>query len=169
MPVPKALRGYRNCKKCGRWRPASDFRPYKSRRMLGESLYSSCRHCEKEYAKDRFFDLTYDQRAELRERTREHAAARRRKEGKPVRNVTRDGYGAKRVKDNIGKTGSVDAAPVLRECSRAGWSVNEIAQAAGVDPRSVSRWSQGERMSLDAADRLCMTLGLHLSLIYGCE
>lgn len=87
-----------------------------------------------------------------------------------MRNVTRDGYGAKRVKDNIGKTGSVDPAPVLQECARAGMGVGEVAQAAGVDERSVRRWKNGgERMSLDAADRLCMNIGLHLSLIYGCE
>jgi hypothetical protein len=168
--------GWRNCSRCTRWRPVTDYRIRSVHKPVPyvETIYlqSYCTSCERRAKRERYYNLTHIGRSIIRERKREQAAAERRKRGVPPRVVGPDNkgkYGAARtIQSN--KIGSVDPVPILRECERQKLQVWQIAVGAGVDERTVQRWFAGEwRMNVDAADRLCLYLGVHLSLIQGCE
>lgn len=157
----------RNCIRCTRWRLLSDYRPYYSNERRKEYLRKTCDFCCKKKYSDRYFNLSSEKKKQLKERTREYAAARRRREGIPVRNILKKGYGSGRVTKDCNKHDSVDPIPILEEAKRVGWNNQMIAKNAKVDVRRVNDWFYNKRkMSIDAADRLCFSLGTHLDIVY---
>lgn len=62
---------------------------------------------------------------------------------------------------------SVDPKPLLTQAKLLELNKKEIACAAKVDPRRVYDWIRGKRkISVYAADNLCIALGIHLNLAY---
>lgn len=114
---------------------------------------------------NRYYNFSKKQKNRFKERTREYAAARRRREGKPVRSVTRKDYGEKRVRAYSGCEETVDPYPLLKEARRLLWTTEEIAVAAKVDSRRVRDWKR-TNMNIDAADNLCIALGTSLEIVY---
>lgn len=69
-----------------------------------------------------------------------------------------------------GRRGSLPCAPlrplIEREMLRR--EVEALASDAGVTSRLIRRkMREDDRISVDAADRLCIALGTHLSVVYG--
>lgn len=157
-----------NCIRCTRWRKLSDYRPYFSKKRNKEYLRKTCVICIKEKDLIRYSNFSKKQKDSLRERTREYAAARRRKEGKPVRNITKKGYGSGRVIRDCKE--SVDPLPLIRETKRLMWAQSKIAIAAKVDVRRVYDWEHNiMKINIDAADNLCLALGTSLEILYPYE
>ena len=157
----------RNCKNCNRWRKLSDYKPYFSKKRNKEYLRKTCEFCCKKKALERYYNFSDKQKNDFRERTREYAAARRRQEGKPVRNIHKVGYGSGRVKKFVGCLNSVSPQPIISQAKKLQWNNDMIAKGAGVDIRRVRGWiNNSDRINIDAADKLCFALGTHLSLIY---
>lgn len=166
----RSCEGRRNCAKCGRWRCLIDYRPYYSKKRSKEYLRKTCEFCCKRKDLDRYYNFSSEQRDRARERTREYAAARRRREGRPVRNIYKKDYGSGRCHDNISYKESLDPIPLMAEAKRLRWSTKKIAKEAKSDPRRVTDWLGGKmKINIDAADRLCLALGTHLTLVYPYE
>jgi hypothetical protein len=163
----RTCEGRRNCAGCGRWRYLIDYRPYFSKKRNKEYLRKTCEFCCKRKDLDRYYNFSSEQKDRMRERTREYAAARRRREGKPVRDIHKRGYGSGRCQENTGYKESLDPLPLMKEAKRLQWNTERIALEARSDSRRVRDWKSGRaRINIDSADRLCLALGTHLTLVY---
>lgn len=166
-PNHKVVCGRKHCRKCGRWRPVSDFRAkrYKNKPdYLG--LTSLCEAClradNREVRKRRSADLVRAERH--REYDRMWKTDARRRKGVPPRNWRKD-----RLPREAHKGWTVEPGPLAMEIQRMmrrGVSEAELARASGVPERRIYGVLHGERISIPKADALVVAMGLHLDLLY---
>lgn len=77
-PKPKLWRGYRNCERCTRWRPVSDFTVYKTRTGY-EQIKGECIECKRQREKERYDKLTDEQKRAKGKKANKQAERRRNK------------------------------------------------------------------------------------------
>ena len=155
--------GRRHCTRCGCWRPVSDFMLHPEGRLTGR-----CRACLRAAAKETYARASADpERLELRrEYQRIWAEARRRAQGVPERQWIHG-----RPMEGINPRWTLDDPSALRAQVRA-WLIEthgteeQLAELAGVSERLIGRLlNEDAKVTVWAADRLAMALGLHLELV----
>ena len=60
-PKPLIWRGYRNCDRCTRWRPVSDFTVYLTRTGY-EQIKGECEYCKRERERERYHRLSVEKK-----------------------------------------------------------------------------------------------------------
>ena len=158
--------GRKFCAGCGRWRPVHDFARYRS-----GSPRPRCGCCERLRARWKRTHTTPEQLERKREYQRIWCEAQRRKQGIPERECDR-----RSAVDQIERV-FLDPQPIievvdryLERHRRVGIELTweEVARHAGVADRTLRRlWSgESQRVRLDVADKLAVSLGSALSLLY---
>ena len=153
-PKPQLWRGYRNCDKCTRWRPVSDYTVYKTRTGY-EQIKGECEHCKRERETARYNKLTPEQKRAKGVKANEQAQKRRNKALAEIERLHKilDKQNEKLEKqyDKIERSrriiraphgtvsgSSVDITPfrmwLLRQYRQHGYNVGELAQDIGQDP-----------------------------------
>ena len=164
-PKPKIWKGYRNCSRCTRWRPVSDF-PIRKTRSGYEQIESVCNACKWAREKARYNGLTKEEKREYGRRV--NRRARRRKQRhlhsiehlrevleKREQQIARQEEKLAAVKNKYriprGVTGdnpiAVDIVPfrmwLLRQHRLRNYETAQLADEMGQDIRRVERWLQG--------------------------
>lgn len=78
-PKPKLWRGYRNCNRCSRWRPVSDF-PIRKTRIGYEQITGICQACIREQEQHRYASLSWEGKQEVGRRANRNARKRKKKQ-----------------------------------------------------------------------------------------
>jgi hypothetical protein len=165
--------GRKYCAGCGRWRHAVDFRPRTDKHVPS----SSCEPCRRAARRARYARWTPEQMERKREYARFWLEKHRRETGgkaRPFKNRRTVVDRAERI--------FLPREPLLKEITiymrqHSVYSMNgeltayqwrELAQLAGVNERSLYRLrhEDGGHVRIDLADRLAVTIGVPLSLIY---
>jgi len=160
----------RKCKICGLKKPKSDFHKYKSTSSKGityENLRTYCIDCERKKELQRYYASTADKKARMRERNRESAAARRRREGKPVRKIVNGAYGAART--GMGGNAHADNLPwkpMLNAIKASGLTFREVAARTGLSERTFKRSEELGYVTIYTADAMCIGIDTHLNFVY---
>jgi hypothetical protein len=126
-------------------------------------LDSYCQTCRRVDWRERYREMTPEQRERRREAERFYRDKLR------VQRGTIDSYHPRgpSVVDHKERV-LLDPAPLLAELARADVSQRELAQLAGVPARAIYRVVVGEsrHVQLDTADKLAVALGVPLALMY---
>ena len=155
------MSGRRNCGRCTRWRPVTDFR---ARRWWPggrvRALAWECDSCHRQRERARYQGFTRAEKRKANEQSREaHAVARRRAgilEG-----------AAWHMKDEAKDGDAVWSRPLLEIIERRGLTDKRLARMSGVSERVLGHVRMGCRISLASADKLCLTLDVSLFQLYG--
>jgi hypothetical protein len=155
--------GRRHCTACGRWRHGLDFACNRREPLM---LAGRCRTCMRRQQRAARRD---PQRGELRrEYQRIWAEGKRRRLGIPARHWQRG-----RLYKAPSAKWTVPAEPIRRLVTEQlrYEDARTLARRAGVTPRLLHRLlhEAPAGLSVAAADRLAVALGLHLDLIYSQE
>jgi hypothetical protein len=154
--------GRKHCTRCKCWRPVSDYMLHPEGRLTGR-----CRACLRISARERYAKDAQDPvKLELRrEYQRIWGEAQRRARGIPERQWVHG-----RQVEAVNARWTMDAS-TLRAQVRV-WliehhaSEEQLADSAGVSDRLIRRLlHEDARVSVWAADRLALTMGLHLELV----
>jgi len=162
-PKPRLWRGYRNCDKCTRWRPVSDFTVYRTRTGY-EQIKGECEHCKRERERARYDKLSEKQKRAKGIRANKQAEKRRNKALAEIerlhtildkQNVRLEEQWArierarKHTRALYGSVNGthVDIVPfrmwLLRQYRQHGYNVTTLAQEMGQDEARVRRWLDG--------------------------
>ena len=161
-PKPLVWRGYRNCDKCTRWRPVSDFTVYQTRTGY-EQIKGTCEHCKREAERLRYEALSPEQKRKKGIKANKQAEKRRNDalhEIERLRNtLDRQNEKLEKQWDKLergrrilsvrhGMNGTyVDITPfrmwLLRQHRLRKYNTNKLAEDMGHDASRVSRWLQG--------------------------
>ena len=162
-PKPIAWRGYRNCDRCTRWRPVSDFTVYRTRTGF-EQIKGECDHCKRQREKERYDALTPEQKRAKGKKANKQAQKRRDKAlvfiERQRRILDEQNHKIEILSDKIDRArkanrpprGTVNGSAVeitpfrmwlLRKHRETGYNVGELAQAVEQDPSRVKRWLDG--------------------------
>ena len=162
-PKPLVWRGYRNCDRCTRWRPVSDFTVYLTRTGY-EQIKGTCEVCKREVERQRYNNLTSEQKrakgikankqAEKRRNDALHEIERLRKilDKQNVRldkqhdKILRAQKHTRQVR-NTGSGDAVDIVPfrmwLMRQYRQHNYSTSELADAIGIDSSRVRKLLDG--------------------------
>jgi hypothetical protein len=165
-PRPKLWRGYRNCDKCSRWRPVSDYTVYKTRTGY-EQITSECDHCKREREKARYDKLSETEKRSKGIKANKRAMKRRSKalveierlhaivdeqnerleeQWAKIEQVRKARKHARATRGTINGT-AVDIVPfrmwLLRQYRQYGYNSSELAREMGQDEARVRRWLDG--------------------------
>jgi hypothetical protein len=162
-PKPKLWRGYRNCDKCTRWRPVSDFTVHKTRTGY-EQIKGECEHCKREREQARYDKLSPEQKRKrgitankqaqkrrdsaLQEIERLHNILDKQNEQleKQHDKIERARKYTRQPRGTINGT-AVDILPfrmwLLRQYRQHGYSGVVLADQMQVDERQIRRWIDG--------------------------
>lgn len=143
----------RNCKKCHRWRPISDYRPYVSSRSnhRKEYLNNNCEFCL-------FNSIRRRQKLIYKFNREEKILQEKEKIILEEKEKRKSGY--------YGSYG-IDPSPVMKQAELSQWNYKRISEAAKVNQKTVYRWRKKiNNMSERSADNLCIALGTSLEIIY---
>jgi hypothetical protein len=160
-PKPKCWRGYRNCSRCTRWRPVSDF-PVRRLRSGYEQIEAQCECCKRAIERERYDNLDDKAKAEYGRRVNERTRrARKRQLAKIHRAAEQLAAQDRKLEQQYVKIRElrkeiprghwsgvgVDIVPfrmwLLRRFRVHGYSLDRLAADIGQDPRRVKRWIDG--------------------------
>ena len=162
--------GRKFCAGCGRWRPLSDFRVHKDRRVR----LSYCEACLRAASRRQRRSMTERQRENRREYDRFYNYMRRRAAGVPVREWRNPRPSAV---DRVERV-LLPREPLLavmdqyvraqRGNGDPDFSWEQFARVVQCSQRAIYRIRTGEskRVRIDLADRIAHGMGIPLSLIY---
>lgn len=162
-PNPRLWRGYRNCDKCTRWRPVSDFTVYRTRTGY-EQIKGTCDKCKRDAERERYEKLTLEQKRAKGVKANEQAQKRRDSALHEIerlrkildkQNVKLDKQYDKiersrkivRVPYGTGSGIAVDIIPfrmwLMRQYRQHDYNLGDLAKHIGQDPSRVRRWLDG--------------------------
>ena len=162
-PKPLVWRGYRNCDKCTRWRPVSDFTVYQTRTSY-EQIKGTCEACKRRIERERYDRLTPEQKRARGIEANKQALKRRNKALAEIERQAKilDKQNVKLEKqwDKIERTKKFVRAPnrlwddqyvditpfrmwLLRQHREHGYVLDELAKEMGKDHSQVTRWING--------------------------
>lgn len=162
-PKPLVWRGYRNCDRCTRWRPVSDFTVYQTRTGY-EQIKGECEHCKREREKERYAKLTPEEKRARGIKANKQALKRRQKALEEIARQARilDKQNEKLEKQwekierakkftrgprHTYNETSVDITPfrmwLLRRYREHGYVLDELAKEIGKDPSRTKRLVDG--------------------------
>lgn len=160
---PKIWRGYRNCSRCTRWRPVSDF-PIRRTRTGFEQIEAVCNACKKEVASDYYNSLPPEEKQEKFEAINRREKKRKAKALSEIEHLHKmlDKQNEKIVRQQEKLTAirkqyrpprgtingsAVDVTPfrmwLLRKHRETGYNLSELATSVGQDESRVKRWLDG--------------------------
>jgi hypothetical protein len=162
-PRPKLWRGYRNCERCTRWRPVSDFNVYKSRSGY-EQIRGECDQCKRDREKLRYDKLSETQKRSKGIKSNKQAAKRRSKALSEIQRlhvivddqnerleeqwvkIEQARKHSRAIRGTLNGT-AVDIIPfrmwLLRQYRQHGYNSSALAQAMDQDEARVRRWLGG--------------------------
>lgn len=160
-PKPKIWQGYRNCSKCTRWRPVSDFTVYKTRSGF-EQIKSECEVCKRGRETARYDEMSPEQKKAKGKLANINAERRRNKALRQIDRLKIDLDAAERqievqklklaearaaVPRGTFSGNGIDIVPFrmwLLEFHRMNdYSVPKVAALIGHSERQVYRWLNG--------------------------
>ena len=163
-PKPLVWRGYRNCERCTRWRPVSDF-TVSTTRTGYEQIKGECEHCKRQRAKDAYNKLTPEQKRAKGRKANKQAQQRRTsalgeierlqknldKQNERIEKLwARIERGRKHMRMRHEENGAVtyvDIVPfrmwLLRYHREHGYNLEQLCDDINVEPRQVKRWLDG--------------------------
>lgn len=162
-PKPKHWRGRRNCDRCTRWRPVSDFTVYKTRTGY-EQIKGECDHCKRERENARYAKLSEKQKRAKGIKANKQAEKRRNKAlaeierlhsivDKQNETLEKQWYKIEHVRRHpralYGSVNGtfVDIVPfrmwLLRQHRESGYNLSGLAMKIGVDEKQIRRWIDG--------------------------
>lgn len=160
-PKPKLWRGRRNCSRCTRWRPVSDF-PIRRLRSGYEQIESQCEYCKREIERERYNNLDDEAKAEYGRRVNERNRRARQKQltkiqraaeelVKQDRKLEQQYIKIRELRKEIPRGHwvgvGVDIVPfrmwLLRQYRFHDYNLDILAADIGQDPRRVKRWLDG--------------------------
>ena len=162
-PKPKIWHGYRNCDRCTRWRPVSDFTVYKTRTGF-EQITGECEYCKRRRELERYHKLTPEQKRAKGAKANKQAQKRRDKAlsfiERQRKTLDEQNHKIEVLSDKIdrarkltrqprgtGNGTAVDITPfrmwLLRRFREGGYDLDALAKEMGHDPSRVRRWLDG--------------------------
>lgn len=162
-PKPLVWRGYRNCDRCTRWRPVSDFTVYQTRTGY-EQIKGTCEECKKRVERERYARLTPEQKRAKGIKANKQAKKRREKALREIERQARilDKQNEKlekqwdkieraqkytRAPRHVYDDDSVDITPfrmwLLRQYREHGYVLDTLAKEIGMDPSRTRRFLDG--------------------------
>ena len=163
---PKVWRGYRNCSRCTRWRPVSDYPVRKSRSPTGrDQIQSVCNECKRRQGREHYDKLSDDEKRAKGVKANQQAQKRRDRYLSGIEQQAeelakleakiekmREKMAATRAairtpRKSIAGQSTVDIIPfrmwLLRKNRESGYNTSELAFRMGQDEARVRRWLDG--------------------------
>jgi hypothetical protein len=161
----KTWRGYRNCDRCTRWRPVSDFTVYKTRTGY-EQIKGECQECKRQREHERYQSLSEEEKRKKGKKANEQAWQRRNHALEFIERqrkiLDEQNHQIEKLSDRLAlikkKNAStpprtikgvpaLDVVPfrmwLLHRFRERGYDLNALAKEMGQDASRVRRWLDG--------------------------